>query len=406
MEADAVSNPAVGVLPCPVISDQRTRSRAFAHVLGNTAAAMLGTAFIWFGLTFWAYLETRSVLVTSFMGGGYMLLLAVLGVPFGALIDRHRKHTMMIASAAGTVVSYLLAVVVFVLTPDDVLVDIGRPWFWLFAGLVLFGSLLAMIRGLALSTCVTILVEPDRRANANGVVGAVNGATMLVVSVLSGLAIGQLGIGWTLGISVAVVAVSLVHLFLIRIPEPTIVRAEGVPSPVDFKVAWVAVVAVPGLFGLILFSTLNNLLGGVFMGLLDAYGLELVSVEVWGVLFGIASIGFIVGGAIIAKTGLGSRPLRTLLWACMAMWVVAALFTIRDSVWLLVAGCFLYMVLIPFIEAAEQTMLQRVVPLAKLEEEVVELVDQPLLQIALVKPSWFGDAEELEHVGVFEQVVG
>ena len=47
------------------------------------------------------------------------------------------------------------------------------------------------------------------------------------------------------------------------------------------------------------------------------------------------------------------------------MWVVAALFTIRDSVWLLVAGCFLYMVLIPFIEAAEQTMLQRVVPLAK-----------------------------------------
>lgn len=365
MEADAVSNPAVGVLPCPVISDQRTRSRAFAHVLGNTAAAMLGTAFIWFGLTFWAYLETRSVLVTSFMGGGYMLLLAVLGVPFGALIDRHRKHTMMIASAAGTVVSYLLAVVVFVLTPDDVLVDIGRPWFWLFAGLVLFGSLLAMIRGLALSTCVTILVEPDRRANANGVVGAVNGATMLVVSVLSGLAIGQLGIGWTLGISVAVVAVSLVHLFLIRIPEPTIVHAEGVPSPVDFKVAWVAVVAVPGLFGLILFSTLNNLLGGVFMGLLDAYGLELVSVEVWGVLFGIASIGFIVGGAIIAKTGLGSRPLRTLLWACMAMWVVAALFTIRDSVWLLVAGCFLYMVLIPFIEAAEQTMLQRVVPLAK-----------------------------------------
>ena len=44
--------------------------------------------------------------------------------------------------------------------------------------------------------------------------------------------------------------------------------------------------------------------------------------------------------------------------------------------------------------------------LPKLEEEVVELVDQPLLQIALVKPSWFGDAEELEHVGVFEQVVG
>ena len=31
----------------------------------------------------------------------------------------------------------------------------------------------------ALSTCVTILVESDRRANANGMVGAVNGMTML-----------------------------------------------------------------------------------------------------------------------------------------------------------------------------------------------------------------------------------
>ena len=125
--------------------------RSFRALLANTLVANVTTSYLWFALTFWAYLETRSVLVTSFMGGGYMLLLAVLGVPFGALIDRHRKHTMMIASAAGTVVSYLLAVVVFVLTPDDVLVDIGRPWFWLFAGLVLFGSLLAMIRGLALS---------------------------------------------------------------------------------------------------------------------------------------------------------------------------------------------------------------------------------------------------------------
>ncbi|MFT3888522.1 MAG: MFS transporter [Arachnia sp.] len=346
-------------------SGRNVRSRAFAHVLANTSAATLGTSFVWFGLTFWAYLETRSVLVTSFMGGAYMLLLAVLGVPFGALIDRHRKHAMMIASGVGTAIAYLLAGAVYLATPERVLVDIGRPWFWLFAGLVLFGSLLAMIRGLALSTCVTILVDPDKRANANGLVGAVNGATMLVVSVLSGLAIGRLGVGWTLGIAVVVVVASLAHLFAIQIPEPTIVHAEGAPSPVDFSVAWHAVVAVPGLFGLILFSTLNNLLGGVFMGLLDAYGLELVSVEVWGVLFGISSVGFIVGGAIIAHGGLGARPLRTLLWACMAMWIVSGLFTLRDSVWLLVAGIFLYMVLIPFIEAAEQTLLQRVVPLAK-----------------------------------------
>ena len=348
-----------------MVSDQAHRSRAFSHVLGNTAAAMLGTSFLWFGITFWAYLETRSVLATSIMGGTYMLGMAILGVPFGGLVDRFRKHVVMVWSAVGTAAAFVLAGAVYLLTPAAALVDLGRPWFWLFTGLVLAGALLAMVRGLALSTCVTILVESDRRANANGMVGAVNGMTMLVTGVLSGLAIGQLGIGWVTLLAIGVIVASLVHLLIIRIPEPTIVHADGVPKPVDFKAAWLTVVAVPGLIGLILFSTLNNFLGGVFMGLLDPYGLELMSVEAWGILFGLSSIGFIVGGAMISKWGLGAKPLRTLLLAAVAMWVVSIGFTLRESVVALAVGVFLYMVLIPFMEAAEQTLLQRVVPLEK-----------------------------------------
>ena len=36
---------------------------------------------------------------------------------------------------------------------------------------------------------------------------------------------------------------------------------------------------MPGLTALILFSAFNNFLGGVFMALMDAYGLSLVSVR-------------------------------------------------------------------------------------------------------------------------------
>ncbi|WP_370586147.1 MFS transporter [Tessaracoccus sp. MC1679] len=348
-----------------MLSDQAHRMRAFNHVLGNTAAAMLATTFLWFGITFWAYLETRSVLATSIMGGAYMLGMAILGVPFGSLIDRYRKHVVMVWSAVGTAVLFLLAGAVFILTPRDTLVDLGGPWFWVFTGLALGGALLAMPRGLALSTCVTMLVESDRRANANGLVGAVNGMTMLVTGVLSGLAYGQLGMVWVVAIALVVILASLVHLLLIRIPEPTIVHADGTPKPVDFKAAWLAIVAVPGLFGLILFSTLNNFLGGVFMGLLDPYGLELMSVEAWGILFGLSSIGFIVGGSLIAKWGLGAKPLRTLLLGATAMWLVSFGFTLRESVVALAIGIFAYMVIVPFMEASEQTLLQRVVPLAK-----------------------------------------
>ncbi len=161
------------MLGCPVSTDHAHRMRAFNHVLGNTAAATLATTFLWFGITFWAYLETRSVLATSFLGGAYMLGMAIFGVPFGGLVDRFRKHVIMVWSAVGTAMVFVLAGAVYLLTPAATLVDLGRPWFWLFTGLVLVGALLAMIRGLALSTCVTILVDSDRRANANGMVGAI-----------------------------------------------------------------------------------------------------------------------------------------------------------------------------------------------------------------------------------------
>lgn len=353
------------MLAFTVTSDQRARTRAFYHVLGNSAVAMLGTAFLWYAITFWAYLETRSVITTAFLGGSYMLGMAVLGVPFGSLIDRYRKHLAMMGSAIGTTVLFLLAGGLYLLVPEDELIDLSKPWFWLFSLLILAGALLAMIRGLALSTCVTMLIESDRRVNANGMVGTVNGVTMLVTGVLSGLAIGQLGLGPVVLISILAMAASTVHLALIRIPEPTIVHADGTPKAVDFKAAWGAVIAVPGLIGLIIFSTFNNFLGGVFMSLLDAYGLELMSVEAWGLLFGLSSIGFIVGGGLIAKFGLGSKPLRALLLACLAMWLISGVFTLRSWVPLLVAGIFAYMMIMPFIEAAEQTLLQRVVPLEK-----------------------------------------
>ena len=44
------------------------------------------------------------------------------------------------------------------------------------------------------------------------------------------------------------------------------------------------------------------------------------------------------------------------------LWTVTILFPIRASIVLLTAGMAIYMLLIPFVEAAEQTVLQKVVP--------------------------------------------
>jgi DHA3 family multidrug efflux protein-like MFS transporter len=74
------------------------------------------------------------------------------------------------------------------------------------------------------------------------------------------------------------------------------------------------------------------------------------------------SLGFIVGGLIVARKGLGVSPLRTLFLANIAMWAVTVVFTLQASIVLLTAGMFVWLCLIPVVEAAEQTILQRVVP--------------------------------------------
>ncbi|WP_405216304.1 MFS transporter [Agrococcus sp. Ld7] len=338
----------------------------FLHVLANTALANVTTAYVWFALTFWVYLETRSVLATGLIGGAYMLFVAFGSILFGSIVDHHRKLRVMVLSGSITLAAFAVAGAMYLLLPEPVLLDLGAPWLWLFMAIILAGSVVEHMRNIALSTTVTILVADARRANANGLVGTVQGLAMIVTSVFSGLSIGFLGMGWTIAIAIGMLALSLGHLVTLRIPEDVVaVDPDDDARGIDLRGSVRAVLAIGGLFALIIFSTFNNLIGGVYMALMDPYGLELFDVQTWGMIFGFASTGFVVGGLVIARFGLGKRPIRTLLIVVAIMGVLGAVFTIREWWWLYALGIWAYMALIPAAEAAEQTIIQRVVPLPR-----------------------------------------
>ena len=336
--------------------------RTFFQVLVNTAAANVTTSFLWFALTFWVYLETKSVLATGIVGGSYMLLVAVFSMVFGTLVDRHRKQRVMILSSLVTLASFLVAGALYLAQPESVLVDITGPWFWLFTGIILFGAVIENLRNIALSTTVTLLVPVERHANANGMVGTVQGVAFVVTSVFSGLSVGFLGMGGTLVIALVATAIAFLHLLTFRIPEEQPDPSENRAKAFDFRGSIRAVRAVKGLFALILFSIFNNFIGGAYIALMDPYGLTLFTVQWWGVVLGITATGFIVGGLVVAKWGLGKNPIRTLLLVVITMGVLGALFTIREWSWLYIVGIYIYMAIIPAAEAAEQTVIQKVVP--------------------------------------------
>ncbi len=339
--------------------------RTFHLLVANTVIASTANNFLWFALVFWVYLETRSVVATSVIGGVYMLLFAASGIFFGTFVDAHNRKTSMMLSSVGSLASFVLATIVYFVAPEGSIPSLSQVWTWVFVVLVLAGAIAGNLRSIALSTTVTLLVPVERHDRANGLVGTANGVAFALTSVFSGLAIGLLGMGTSLVITVVVAGLVTAHLLTIRIDNDT-AGQEGADvdtsTTVDFKGAMRAVRFVPGLLALLLFSTFNNFLAGVFMALMDPYGLELVSVEVWGIVLSISSFGFIVGGVLVASRGLGSNPVRSLLLVNVALWTLTILFPIRSSIIPLAIGFFIFMTLMPVAEASEQTIIQKVVP--------------------------------------------
>lgn len=344
--------------------DARTDGeQVFRRLLANTLVTGVTSSFLWFALTFWAYLETRSVIATGVIGGAFSIASALLGPFFGTYVDRHRKHRAMMLAGALSTGCFAAATVLYVVVPGDDLLAFRQPWFWVLVALTLGGSVAGNMRSIALSTCVTLLVPADRRDKANGMVGTITGLSFAITSVFSGLAIGLLGMGWAYGITLVVTAAALLHLRGIHIDEPKPVPAEGdATGHVDVRGAISAIRVVPGLMLLILLAAFNNLLAGVFMALMDAYGLSLVSVETWGFLWGFISLAFIGGGLVVARFGLGRDPLKAVILGNLVNWAVCAVFPLQSSIVLLTIGMVVWLALIPVIEAGEQTVLQRAIP--------------------------------------------
>jgi MFS transporter, DHA3 family, multidrug efflux protein len=337
--------------------------RAFRHLLVDTLFVSVTHFTVWFAVTFWVYLQTRSVFATGIIAGLFLVMTSLSGIGFGSIVDHHPKRTVMIGSNAVALVLYAAALAVYLAAGDAAFTDPASPLLWAFVLLLMSGVIVGNLRGIAMSTAVTLLVPAERRDRANGLVGTVSGVSFLVTSVISGLLVGLSGMFHALVLALVVVGASVLHLATVHVPgdRPAPSAGDGA-SRVDLRGTLAVVAALPGLFALIAFSTINNFLGGVYMALLDAYGLSIMSVQEWGLLWGVLSTGFIIGGLVIARRGLGSSPLRSLLVANVVLWVLATTFTLHRSVLVLGVGMFLYLCVIPFIEASEQTVLQKVVP--------------------------------------------
>src|SRR5688572_33120187 len=107
-----------------------TSMAVFRQLLVNTLVTGVTSSFLWFALTFWVYLETRSVVATGVIGRAFSLSSAVSGPFFGTFADRHRKHPAMTLSTAVSAACFPVATAVVVAVAAEHLLRRRSPWFW------------------------------------------------------------------------------------------------------------------------------------------------------------------------------------------------------------------------------------------------------------------------------------
>ena len=79
--------------------------KTFFRLLATALVVVTTNNFVWFGVIFWGFLSTKSVISTSTMGGLFLIGMAVSGIWFGSIVDHNRNPRNFSAREAVSVLS-------------------------------------------------------------------------------------------------------------------------------------------------------------------------------------------------------------------------------------------------------------------------------------------------------------
>jgi hypothetical protein len=84
-----------------VLDLSKSTDRAFVHLLVNTLLLSVISFTVWFAVTFWVFLRTKSVLATGVVAGVFLATTAVSGIWFGSLVDHYGREDHHAGPIAG-----------------------------------------------------------------------------------------------------------------------------------------------------------------------------------------------------------------------------------------------------------------------------------------------------------------
>ncbi|NIB31387.1 hypothetical protein HBB16_05905 [Pseudonocardia sp. MCCB 268] len=76
----------------PALDLRRRTQRVFAHLLASTLTVSVVNFTVWFAVTFWVFLETRSIMATRIIAQDLLAATSHSGIPFGGIVDHFGRR--------------------------------------------------------------------------------------------------------------------------------------------------------------------------------------------------------------------------------------------------------------------------------------------------------------------------
>ena len=329
-----------------------TNGRAFIAIWIGQLVSVVGSRVSTFALGIWVLRETKSTIDFSLIFV-FAAIPALLLVPFaGALVDRWsgRKVMLVCDVICGTTMLVLAA-----------LLATHRIELWhIYAGAAV-QAFAAAFQMPAYMASIPMLVPKEHLPRANGLVQTAFATSLMLGPALAGVLVTLVALPGVLLVDGLTFFAAVIALALVRIPRPE-APEEQAPLLSEAAAGWRFVRDRGGLVGLLVLFGFSNFLFGMLSILITPLVLSFASAAQLGLQMSIGGAGLFAGGLAMSAWGGPKRRIHGVLAPTMAAGVFLALHGIAPSFALVSAMGFLFFLMVPVMNASQDSIWQTKVP--------------------------------------------
>lgn len=317
--------------------------------------SIVGSGLTGFALGVWIFQETGRATpfaLTVLFGS---LPAVLLGPIAGSVADRFSRKKVMLLADTGNAIITLIA---FVLLLN------GQLEIWNIYVIALAGSVFSAFQEPAFGASIIMLVPKKDLQRANGMTQMTNALGNLVPPLLAGLLFGLIGLKGIMLIDFITYFAAMGTIIISRIPQPERVEPQVKGSQWQEAMAgWRYLKSTGGLLGLVFYFALVNFMINYAAVLTSPMVLANFSPAILGYIQTVGGVGMLIGSVLLSVWGGPKKKIFSILLFISISSIGLAIAGLRPNAFLIAAGYFVMLFVIPLASGSSQAIFQTKVPL-------------------------------------------